>query len=191
MAYYALAQNPAEFARNLYVRADGAIDDVRAALRNAVKAAAPGLAVREVVTLGELSERTIAAERLVADLTAVFGLLGVAVACLGLYGTIAYSMARRTNEIGVRLALGASPHGVRRMVLTETLWLAVAGAVAGILLMLPLSRVLSSVLFGLTGRDPLTLTFAALAVVLFGALAGAVPAWRASKVNPTAALRAD
>jgi predicted permease len=191
MAYYALAQNPAEFARNLYVRADGAIDDVRAALRNAVKAAAPGLAVREVVTLGELSERTIAAERLVADLTAVFGLLGVAVACLGLYGTIAYSVARRTNEIGVRLALGASPHGVRRMVLTETLWLAVAGAVAGILLMLPLSRVLSSVLFGLTGRDPLTLTFAALAVVLFGALAGAVPAWRASKVNPTAALRAD
>lgn len=191
MAYYAIAQVPTEYARNLYVRADGAVEPVSAALREAVHRAAPGLAVREVMTLGELSERTIAAERLVSDLTALFGLLGVLVASLGLYGTIAYSVARRTNEIGVRLALGASPSGVRWMVLKETLSLVAAGVVAGVILMLPLSQLLSSVLYGLSGRDPRTLALSSVVVLLVGLVAGAVPAWRASRVNPTAALRAD
>jgi len=191
MAYYALAQHPDEFARNLYVRADGSIETVHAGLRDAIRRAAPGLAVREVISLGELSERSVASERLVSNLTALFGLLGVAVACLGLYGTIAYSVARRTNEIGVRLALGASPSGVRSMVLKETLSLVGYGVVAGVLLMLLVSRALSSALFGLSGRDPMTLALASVVVVFVGMLAGAVPAWRASKVNPTAALRAD
>lgn len=191
MAYYALAQNPNEFARNLYVRADGSPEIVRAGLRDAIRRAAPGLAIREVVTLGELSERSVASERLVSDLTGLFGLVGVAVACLGLYGTIAYSVARRTNEIGVRLALGASPGGVRWMVLSETLSLACYGVVAGVLLMFPLGRALSSALYGLSGRDPMTLAISAVAVLIVGALAGVLPAWRASKVNPTAALRAD
>lgn len=189
MVYYALAQSSGEYARNLYVRADGSVESVRAAVRAAVKAAAPGLAIREVVTLGELTERSVSSERFVSNLTALFGVLGVLVASLGLYGTIAYSVARRTNEIGVRLALGASPAGVRWMVLKETLTLVVAGACAGVLLMLPLSRLLSSVLFGLSGRDPLTLALAATGVIAVGALAGALPAWRASKVEPTAALR--
>ena len=77
------------------------------------------------------------------------------------------------------------------MVLKETLSIVVVGVGAGLLLMVPLGRALSSQLFGLSGRDPLTLTLASAAVILVGALAGAVPAWRASKVNPTAALRAD
>jgi ABC-type antimicrobial peptide transport system permease subunit len=75
------------------------------------------------------------------------------------------------------------------MVLKETLTLVVAGALAGVVLMLPLSRLLSTVLFGLSGRDPLTLALAAASVILVGALAGALPAWRASKVEPTTALR--
>ena len=108
-------------------------------------------------------------------LAALFGLVGVAVACLGLYGTIAYSVARRTNEIGVRLALGASPSGVWWMVLRETLSLVLCGVAAGVLVMLPLSRALSSQLFGLTGRDPLTLAIASAVVVSVGALAGADP----------------
>ena len=191
LVYYPLAQHPDAYARNLYVRANGAVASVRAAVRDAVRTAAPGLAVREVVTLGELSDRTVSSERTVSNLAALFGLVGVAVACLGLYGTIAYSVARRTNEIGVRLALGASPSGVWWMVLRETLSLVLCGVAAGVLVMLPLSRALSSQLFGLTGRDPLTLAVASAVVVSVGALAGAVPAWRAAKVNPTAALRAD
>ncbi len=191
LVYYPLAQHPEVYARNLYVRVNGAVPAVRTALREAIRVAAPGLAVREIVTLGELSDRTVSGERTISSLAALFSVLGVAVACLGLYGTIAYSVARRTNEIGVRLALGASPSGVWWMVLKETLSIVLVGVAAGRLLMLPLSRALSSQLFGLSGRDPLTLTLASAAVILVGALAGAVPAWRASKVNPTAALRAD
>jgi ABC-type antimicrobial peptide transport system permease subunit len=161
------------------------------ALRDAIRRAAPSLAIREVVTLGELSERTVGTERFVSDLTSLFGLLGVVVASLGLYGTIAYSVARRTNEIGVRLALGASPSGVRWMVVKETLWLVAAGAAAGVLLVLPLNRLLASVLFGVSSRDPRTLIISAATVILVGLIAGAVPAFRASRVNPTSALRAD
>lgn len=191
IVYYALAQHPDEYVRNIYVRATGSVESVRAALRDAVRAAAPGLAIREVVTLGELADRTVSQEKFVSNLTALFGLVGVAVACLGLYGTIAYSVARRTNEIGVRLALGASPQGVRWMVLRETLSLVGAGVAAGLVLMLPLGKLLSSVLFGLSGRDPRTMALASVGVLVVGLLAGVVPAWRASRVNPTAALRAD
>jgi ABC-type antimicrobial peptide transport system permease subunit len=141
--------------------------------------------------MGELTERSVGAERLVSDLTALFGFLGVAVASLGLYGTIAYSVARRTNEIGVRLALGAAPSAIRSMVLKETLSLVAVGVVAGVLLVLPLGSLLSSVLFGVSGRDPRTLVMSSVAVLLVGIAAGAVPAWRASRVNPTSALRAD
>lgn len=191
MAYYSLAQNPTEYARNLYIRTDGPTAPIVTGLRDAVRRAAPGLAIREVVTMGELSERTVSAERLVSDLTALFGLLGVLVASLGLYGTIAYSVARRTNEIGVRLALGASPSGVRWMVVKETLSLVALGVVVGVALILPLSQMLKSVLYGVSGRDPQTIVLASVLVAIVGLLAGAVPAWRASRVNPTSALRAD
>lgn len=191
LAYYPIAQHGDEFAKNLYVRAAGATSTLPSAIKDAIRRVEPGLAVREVVTIDELAERTVSAERLVSRLTAAFGFLGVFVACFGLYGTIAYSVARRRNEIGVRLALGASPSSVRWMVIRETLLLAVVGAVFGAVLALPLGRYLSTLLYGLSPRDPLTLAASAALVVIVGALAGAVPAWRASRVNPTSALRAD
>jgi ABC-type antimicrobial peptide transport system permease subunit len=173
------------------VRAAGATTTLPSAIKEAIRRVEPGLAVREVVTIDELAERTVSAERLVSRLTSAFGFLGVFVACFGLYGTIAYSVARRRNEIGVRLALGASPSSVRWMVIRETLVLAALGAVVGALLALPLGRLLSTLLFGLSPRDPLTLAASAALVVAFGSIAGAIPAWRASRVNPTSALRAD
>jgi ABC-type antimicrobial peptide transport system permease subunit len=191
-AYYALDQNDGVFVRNLYVRTSAdAVAAVTPMLKKAVEEAAPEMAVREVVSLGELTERSVANERMVSNLTAAFGLLGVAVAVLGLYGTIAYSVARRTNEIGVRLALGAEPGVVRWMVLRETLVLSAAGALVGVALTVPVAKVASSMVFGLSPRDPMTLGIAAVLVIAFGAIAGAVPAWRASRVNPTSALRAD
>lgn len=191
LVYYPIAQVTDVFARNLYVRASRPSDTLPLEVQRAINRVAPNLAVREVVTMDELAERTVSAERMVSRLTVLFGILGVAVACLGLYGTIAYSVARRTNEIGVRLALGASPGGVRWMVVRETLWLAVIGAVIGLGLAMPLGRMLSSQLYGLSANDPATLAGSAALVVVIGFLAGAVPAWRASRVNPTAALRAD
>ncbi len=191
MAYYPFAQNPGEFARNLLVRTRGSVDAVRTALRAAVASANRNLAVQDVATLGELNERIVSADRLISQLTGVFGLLAMGVACLGLYGTIAYSVARRTNELGVRLALGASRGGVGWLVIRETLVLVVAGGALGLAVVWPLLKYVSSLLYGVSPHDPVAMTSAAAGLLAAGALAGAVPAWRASHVDPLTALRAE
>ena len=189
MIYSSLKQVPDEFVRNLYVRVAGSADGVKPALARAVAAAEPALAVREVVTLAELTERGISRERLVSRLTGAFGLLAVLVACLGLYGTLSYSVTRRTNEIGVRLALGADPASVRWLVLRETLTLVVLGIGAGVVMILPAFAYLQSLLYGLSPRDPATIASAAAALIVMGVLAGLMPAIRASRVDPMSALR--
>jgi len=191
LALYPLAQGPEEFARNLYVRTAGSPDTVKASLARAVQNADPNLAIREVVTLADLTERTVVRERLVSQLTAVFGSLAVVVACLGLFGTVSYSVVRRTNEIGVRLALGASPGGVYWLVLRETLGLVVIGGAAGLAMIIPALKYVSTLLYGLSPRDPATLTMASVVLIAVGLVSGAVPAWRASRVDPLAALRAE
>src|SRR5579864_6700712 len=103
MAFYPYSQHPEMPIRNVYVRVDGDTAPAAQNLRGVIRSADRGIAVREVVTLAELEERSIARERLVSTLTGAFGLLAVAVACLGLYAMVSYSVARRTNEIGVRL----------------------------------------------------------------------------------------
>jgi len=189
MIYSSLQQAPGEFARNLYVRVAGSADGAKAALARAVATAEPSLAVREVVTLGELTERGISRERLVSRLTGAFGILAVLVACLGVYGTLSYSVTRRTNEIGVRLALGADPSSVRWLVLRETLTLVSIGIVAGVIVILPSFTYLQTLLYGLSPRDPATIASAAAALIIMGVLAGLVPAVRASRVDPMSALR--
>ncbi len=191
MIYYPLAQRRGEYIRNLLVRLSGSAQRAPAEVRRAIAAADSNLAVREVVTLAQLSERTVSRERLVSSLTAVFGLLAVAVACLGLYGTVSYSVVRRTNEIGIRLALGASLGAVRWMVLRETLALIAAGACAGLALALTSLRAVGTLLYGLSPHDPVTLVSATLLVATVGVLAGAIPAWRASRIDPVTALRAE
>ena len=191
LAYMPVLQHADEYARNLYVRVDVDPDSVRKSVETAVQTAAPSLAVREVVTLGELTERTVSTERMISRLAVVFGLIGIVVAVLGLYGTIAYSVTRRTNEIGVRLALGASPGQVRRMVLIETLTLVGAGVLVGAALTWPAGQAAGALLYGLSARDPRTLLIASALVLATGLIVGALPAWRASRVDPTRALRAD
>lgn len=191
IAYRLLRQYPDEFPTTLSVRVSGSPDAAKAALARAVAAAEPNLAVRDIATIAELAERTVARERLVSQLTSVFGLLAVAVACLGLYATVSYSVVRRTNEIGVRLALGASPGNLRWLVLRETLVLVGMGVVGGIALVVPTFTFIDTLLFGLSPRDPATLAGAAVGLLLLGALAGLIPAWRASRVDPITALRAD
>jgi predicted permease len=191
MIYHSLRQHPDEFARNLYVRMSGRApaEGIKASLARAMIAAAPNLAVREIVTLGELAERTVANERLISRLTAGFGLLAVFVACLGLYATVSYSVARRTNEIGVRLALGADPGQVRALVLRETTTLVAIGSALGLGLGLAVLGYARSLLYGLSPRDPATLAGSALTLFTLGVVAGIVPAWRASRVDPLSALR--
>jgi predicted permease len=191
LMYHLLRQDPDEFARNLYVRAIGPADGVKTALARAIVTAEPNLAVREVVTLAELTERTVVNERLISRLTAVFGLLAVFVACLGLYATVSYSVTRRTNEIGVRMALGAAPSQVRRLVLRETMWLVITGSVAGLVLGVTVLGYVGTLLYGLSPRDPATLAGSAGVLLVLGLIAGLVPAWRASRVDPLKALRAE
>jgi predicted permease len=189
-AYLPLAQHPEEYVGHVYVRADQ-VEPVRASLRAALTAVDPNLAVREIATLGELTGRTVLRERLMSSLVGTFSLLAVAVACLGLYGTVSYSVTGRTNEIGVRLALGATPLQVRWLVLRESAFLAVAGCAVGLVAAWPLLQYVRSMLYGLSPRDPATLMGATAALLVVSLVAALVPAWRASRVDPLTALRID
>jgi ABC-type antimicrobial peptide transport system permease subunit len=192
MAFYPYSQHASTPIRNVYVRVDGG--DVASAsrgLREAIRQADKGIAVREVVTLADLEQRSVARERLVSTLTGAFGLLAVAVACLGLYAMVSYSVAQRTNEIGVRLALGASVGNVRWLVLRETLLLGGLGVAVGIATTIPSLRLVQALLYGLSTDDPATLGAAATILAAVAAIAGAGPAWRASRVDPALALRID
>ena len=191
IAYYPLQQDPDDVANNLYVRVTTSPEAAKSALFAALSKAEPNLAVREVLTLGELAGRTVTRERLMSQLTSVFGLLAVGVAALGLYATISYAVARRTNELGVRLALGASPGNVRWLVLRETLVVVAAGCVTGLLLSVTALRYVGSLLFGLTPGDPGTLAAATALLLAVSLLAALLPAMRAARTDPIRALRAE
>jgi ABC-type antimicrobial peptide transport system permease subunit len=124
-----------------------------------------------------------------ASLTAGFGVLALALACVGIYGIMAYTVSQRTNEIGIRLALGAERGQVRKLVLSETGWLAAVGVVAGLGAALWLGELVKSMLYGLQPSDPVSLVGTAGLLVGVALLAGWIPAMRASRVEPMEALR--
>jgi predicted permease len=159
------------------------------AVTNAVHAIDPRLPVYGVKTLKDQLDDSLVDERLVASLSSVFGALALLVAAIGLYGLMAYAVHRRTNEIGIRMALGAKPAKIARMVLRETLLLVGIGLAIGIPAAIVASRLISSELFGLKPGDPITISTASLATAAIAALAGYLPARRASRVDPMMALR--
>ncbi len=128
-------------------------------------------------------------ERIFAQLTSLFGVLAVLLACLGLYGLMSYSVARKRNEIGIRMALGARRAGILRGVLIEALGLVLLGLVVGVPVALGAARLISSQLYGLKPNDALTLALATLLLAAVALLAGYIPARRATKVDPVVALR--
>jgi predicted permease len=143
----------------------------------------------DVRTMKEQIQATMSGERIFAQLTSGFGILALVLACIGIYGIMAYTVARRTGEIGIRMALGAQAGQVLRMVLREASWMAVAGVMLGLACALWLARFLSSMLYGLMPWDPLTLTGAAALLLTIAVLAAIGPARRASRVDPIRALR--
>lgn len=159
------------------------------ALRSVVHAADPDLPLDDVRTQDEQIAAAMQQERVFVILTSGFGLLALALASVGIYGIMAYTVAQRTNEIGIRLALGAKPGQVRGMILRESSWLACVGVVAGLLVSLMLARTIQSLLFGVRAYDPFTFS-AGVALLLLVALASSwIPACRAAGVEPMAALR--
>jgi ABC-type antimicrobial peptide transport system permease subunit len=158
-------------------------------LREIVRQADPALPVSGLKTMSAQIGESLFVERMVAALSAAFGLLATLLATVGLYGVMSYAVACRTREIGIRMALGAHARGVRAMVLKEVGWLAAVGVAIGLPSGYTLGRLVESQLFGLTARDPLTFAFATATLLLSALLAGYVPALRATRVDPMVALR--
>jgi putative ABC transport system permease protein len=158
-------------------------------LRQAIATEEPRLSMTSVVLGPELVARALVRERMVATLLVAFGSLAVGLACLGLYGVIAYRVVQRTNEIGIRMALGASRRDVLRATLGQALaWIA-AGVAVGVPLALGAARLAASLLFGLSATDPTVLGGAAVLMSALGLIAAYLPARRASTRDPLVALR--
>jgi ABC-type antimicrobial peptide transport system permease subunit len=137
----------------------------------------------------EQVNHSLAGESLIAQLSSFFGLLAAFLACIGIYGMMSYAVTRRTNEIGIRMALGAEQSRVLWMVMRESLLLVGTGVAIGIGLALAFARLISNELYGLKGTDPATIGASALALIAVAVLAGYLPARRAAKVDPMVALR--
>jgi predicted permease len=159
------------------------------ALRKVVKSVDRDLPIIDLRTQRQQIEATVQVQRALAALTTCFGLLGLALACVGVYGVMAYSVAQRTHEIGIRLALGAQPAHVRGMVLRQSTWIAGGGIVAGVISALALTRLIRSLLFGIGPYDPATLAGGALLLLSVALGASWIPAWRAARIQPTESLR--
>jgi ABC-type antimicrobial peptide transport system permease subunit len=159
------------------------------ALRRVVQQTDRDLPLIDVRTQREQIDATMQMERMLAALTTGFGALALVLACVGIYGIMAYSVANRTNEIGIRLALGAQPGQVRGMILGESGWLAGVGVVVGVGAALGLARLVKTMLYGIQPWDTMTL-IGGVSILLVVALAASwIPAGRAARVQPMVALR--
>jgi predicted permease len=160
-----------------------------AAVRREVGQVDPSLPVQNAIELEELIDRALTQERVIAELSSFFGGLAILLASVGLYGVLSYSVARRTNEIGIRVALGARPSRVLGMVFRETLRMVAAGIGIGLALAMAATRLVASRLYGLSTNDPLTIAAASAVLMAVAALACYLPARRAARVDPQVALR--
>jgi putative ABC transport system permease protein len=189
MVYLPVDQQPGEL-HDVEVRvAAGATPAVGGALRRVIAEVAPDLPVLRVATMSEQIDQSLAPQRAVARLAGFFGLLALLLAAVGLYGVMSYSVARRTNEVGLRMALGAPRAQVIGLVMRDTARLVAAGVAAGLVAAVATTRLAASQLFGLSALDPATVTAATLAMVAVALAAGFLPARRAADTDPMVALR--
>ena len=179
----------AAYTVNIQVRTNGDPNSFAQAARQTINSVDDKIPIFGVTTLDEQVHGTLQQDRLIAQLVSFFGALALMLACIGLYGVMAHGVARRTNEIGIRMALGARGGNIAWMILRETMTLVLLGLVIGVPTALFAARFISAQLFGLQPADPAALIGAAVVLTLVALLAGYVPARRASRVNPLNALR--
>jgi predicted permease len=174
---------------NVEVRSFGKPEVVANDLRRQIQSIDPQMTIDRIRSMKDLIDLSIGGQIAMARLSAFFAGLALLLACIGLYGIVSYSVAGRTREIGVRMALGAQRRNVLWLVLAEALMLVGVGIVIGIPAALAGSRVLSSMLFGLKATDPSSLGIVTLTLSSVAAMASYIPAWRATRIDPITALR--
>ena len=162
---------------------------MRAALTREVHAIDRNLALFEVITLQEQVDRSTSAQLVAVTLVSVLGGLALLLAAIGLYGVMSYAVSQSTRELGLRMALGATPSHLLRLVMSRGLALTAAGIVAGTAVALALTRLLGYLLYNVSPRDPLSFGSAFLVITLASLAACFLPAWRATRTDPLQALR--
>jgi ABC-type antimicrobial peptide transport system permease subunit len=191
LAYLAMTQaGDPDVAPAFVLHASTQLPMVTAAVTRAVAEINPAIAVRYLVLDRQVRE-SLLRERLMAGLSGAFGALAVLIATVGLYGVMAYSVARRRVEIGIRMALGADRRTVVRMIVRDAAWLLGAGVLIGAALAVYAARSAGALLYELKPSDPATLAIAILTLASVTMLASWIPARRAARLEPTAALRED
>jgi predicted permease len=187
--YYAYQQWPEPHQILIEARVSGPISSAISAIGSAIKAADPNLSMRPVNSLEGLIRDDIGDQIATAELSAFFAGLALVLACIGLYGVMSYTVAARTREIGVRMALGAQQTDVLSLVVRESVGLVGAGVLIGIPISLGSSRVVNSMLYGLKSWDPSSLLIVTAILISVAFLAGYIPARRAARIDPMVALR--
>jgi ABC-type antimicrobial peptide transport system permease subunit len=172
-----------------YVRTARDPNQVFSTVRRLVQELDPNLPVFDMTTLEKQMDDSLVTERLVATLSSSFGFLATILAAIGLYGVMAYSVERRTREIGIRMAIGALTGDVLWLVLKEVLLLLVIGIAVALPSALALTRLVRAQLYGIQPSDPASIALATLGIAVVAALAGYLPARRATRIDPIRALR--
>jgi predicted permease len=188
--YEPLAQSPGN-EESVAVRTQGDPSTIISEVRSELHRIEPTLLVDNVATMDQRIEDSVSPRKLNLFLFGLFSALALVLASIGLYGVVAYSVGQRTQEFGIRMALGAQPRDVLRLVLAQGLKLALAGTVIGIAVALALASVVRQLLFGVRPADPITIGCVALILTIVAIVACWLPAFRASRIEPTQALRIE
>jgi len=200
--YYSLEEPPRPFfyvplrqyfeiEPDIHIRTTQPLQTIQSALLREVRALDPNLALYEMITLQEQVNRSTSEQLVAVTLVALFGGLALLLASIGLYGVMSYTVSQSTRELGLRMALGAGPANLLRLVLSRGLLLTATGLIVGIALALLLTRLLGNLLFHVSPRDPLAFGAAFLVMTLASTAACFLPAWRATRTDPMRALRAE
>jgi predicted permease len=190
MAFYPIAQMQG-FAGTVDVRATSDPGALAATIRRTLSAVDPRLPVDRVTLVSRQVELNLTQQRLVAELASLFGILAIGLTALGLFALLSYIVSRRTSELGLRIALGASRSRVSWTVIRDVLAMTAIGLAVGIPATLAIARTLGGLLYGVTPTDPATVLSATAIIVIAAATAAFIPVWRASHVDPIIALRAE